>query len=123
MKPAGRIRLLQQVAKTAEVTPSQAERKLQDAEKVVYHSSRLRGSSTTFGPLGRVLLTMLAIIPAAALGVHAFVSRHQPTVVVEVVLAVVPAFALAVIVLRDVWQVSKSAERVVVADRLDRMKL
>ena len=122
MKPAGRIRLLHQVARAADVTPSQAERRLQDAEKVVYHSSRIKRSSTTFGPVGRILATVLALLPASALAVHSFLNRGQPTVVVEVVLAVVPAFAFALLVLRDVWQVSKQPERVVVADRLGRTR-
>jgi hypothetical protein len=122
MQPAGRIRLLHQVAHTAEVTPSEAERRLKDAEKIVYRSSRLAGSATTFGPLGRVVASLLAVVPVAALGIHAYMSRGQPTAVIEVVLAVVPAFFLAVLVLRDVWQASKKPERVMVASRLDRTR-
>ena len=120
MTPAGRVRLLHQAAETARRQGTDAERAIREAEKVVYRSSRVAGSSTTFGLAGRLLVTVLALLPAAGVGVHAFLHRSEVIAGLEVVLGFVPALVFAVLVLRDVWRPAHKAERVLVAERLER---
>ena len=116
--PAGRVRLINQAAQAAGATPTEAERRLRAAEKVVYRTTRREASATTFGLLGRIIGSVIALAPGAALSVHSYLNRAQPAVLVEVVLGVVPALVIAVIMLRELWQPAKKPERVLVEHKL-----
>jgi hypothetical protein len=119
MTPAGRVRLFHQAVETARQEQTDGERALRKAEKVVYRSSRTAASPTTFGPVGRAVLTVLGLLPALGIGLHAFLNRTETIAVLEVVLGFVPAVVLAVLVLRDAWKPAPKAERVLVAERLE----
>jgi hypothetical protein len=112
------VRLINEAARAAGASPTEAEKRLRDAERVVYRTTRREASATTFGLFGRVLGTIIALAPGTALAVHAWFNRTEPATLVEVVLGVVPAFAIAALMLKDLWKQAKKPERVLVESKL-----
>jgi len=118
MKPAGRVRLINQAAAAAGASPTEAEKRLRAAEKVVYRSSRREASATTFGLLGRVIGSVIAVAPGLGVGVHAYLNRTEPAVILEVVLGMVPALVIGALMLHELWKPAKKPQRVLVERKL-----
>ena len=77
-------------------------RSLSDA-RVVHASSRVRSGATTFGPVGRVMLSVVPLLALAAAIGQAVRTRNSPWIALFGVFAVLSAVVVGALLL-EIWK-------------------